>query len=64
VHRQHENRDAFYAAVHGQVDPMNYAGENFTATDEIPLPSDVDNPWIRGKIENDGDYWPGPKRRK
>lgn len=48
----------------GQVDPANYAGEGFTATDEIPLPSDVDNPWVRGAVENEGAYWPGPSPRR
>lgn len=43
-----------------------YAGEGFSATDEIPKKSDIDNPWLRGMIGKEGDEWPGPDlpRRK
>jgi hypothetical protein len=40
-----------------------YAGEGFSATDEIAKKSDVkDNPWLRGMVGKEGDEWPGPDR--
>lgn len=44
---------------------MNYAGEGFSDPEEIPLPSDIDNPWLRGRVEKSSeDYWPGPSPRR
>lgn len=65
VERRNLSQDEFYRAVHGDVDPMNFAGEGFSAPDEIAREGDVDNPWLRGRIDSAGeDYWPGPKGRK
>ncbi len=68
AHRQHPaetSHDEFYNQLMGQVDPANYAGEGFTATEEIPRAGDVtDNPWVRGRVGREGEDWPGPKRRR
>lgn len=49
----------------GQVDPESYAGEGFSDPEEIARAADVDNPWLRGRVEESGEaYWPGPRGRK
>lgn len=52
--------------MHGamdEIDPAAYAGEGFTATEEIPRADDIGNPWVRGRVGREEDYWPGPKPR-
>ncbi len=45
------------------VDPMKHAGEGFFATEEYANPNDIDNPYVRGDVGNEGAYYPGPKPR-
>lgn len=56
----------YYRNLIGAVDPAMYAGEGFSSTEEIPRADDIDNPWLRGMVKNEGDEWPGPDlpRRK
>jgi hypothetical protein len=44
----------------GQVAPEQYAGENFSNSEEIARPADIDDPWVRGMAEHLEEYWPGP----
>jgi hypothetical protein len=55
------SKQEFYRNLIGAVDPAMYAGEGFSATDEIAKKSDIkDNPWLRGMVGKEGDEWPGP----
>ena len=42
----------------GDLDPASYAGEGFTATDEIARPADIDSPHVRARVGHEGEYWP------
>jgi hypothetical protein len=57
--------EEFMAAIMGDIDPAKYAGEGWHATDEIARPEDVSNPFLRGEVGREGEYYPGPdlKRR-
>lgn len=46
------------------IDPMLHAGENWFATEEYANKNDIDNPYTRGVISREGDYYPGPERKK
>jgi hypothetical protein len=53
------SREEALAAFYRDIDPMHYAGERFTATDEIARPKDVRrNPWLYARVMNEEDYWP------
>ncbi len=52
------------AELLGRVDPAAYAGEGFSDTEEIPNANDVDNPWLRGRVGREDEYWPGPKPKR
>ncbi len=58
-------REEALRAFYQDIDPMHYAGEGFTATDEIPRPRDVaHNPYLLARVLNEEDYWPTAARRK
>lgn len=58
-------REEALRAFYADIDPMHYAGEGFTATDEIPRPRDVaGNPYLLARVLNEEDYWPTAARRK
>lgn len=46
------------------IDPLHYAGEGFTSTEEIPRIKDIENRYVRGRALNEGAYWPGPARKR
>lgn len=46
------------------IDPLKHAGEGWFATDEYARPKDVSNPYTRGEIGREGDYYPGPQKKK
>ena len=46
------------------IDPLKHAGEGWFATDEYARPADIDNPYTRGEIGREDDYYPGPDRKK
>jgi hypothetical protein len=58
--------EEFMRGILGDVDPAKYAGEGWYATEEYAKPSDIQSPWTRGDVLNEGDYYPGPdvRRRK
>lgn len=46
---------------------MSFAGEGFTSDEEIALPDDIGNAYVRGRAKNPEAYWAGadkPRRRK
>jgi hypothetical protein len=58
------SRQEALAAFYQDIDPMHYAGEGFTATDEIARPKDVRrDPWLYARVMNEEDYWPTAKKR-
>lgn len=48
----------------GDIDPAKYAGESWFATEEYARPEDILNPYTRGEVGKENDYYPGPKARK
>ncbi len=42
---------------------MKHAGEGWFATEEYPRADDIDNPFTRGDVGHEGEYYPGPKPR-
>lgn len=58
--------EEFMRGILGEVDPARYAGEGWFAVDEYARPADIQSPWVRGDVLNEGDYYPGPdvRRRK
>jgi len=59
LERQQIPEDEWYRQIHG-INPMKYAGEGWFATDEYARGEDVDDPWTRGEIGREGEYYPGP----
>jgi len=45
------------------VDPLKHAGEGWFATDEYARPADIHDPYVRGDILGEGEYYPKPARR-
>ena len=41
-------------------DPRKYAGEGFFATEEYARPGDIGDPYVRGDVGHEGEYYPGP----
>lgn len=41
------------------LDPMRFAGEGYGATEEY-FPQDIQNPYVRGEVTGEGEYYPGP----
>ena len=52
--------EEFMRHILEDIDPAKYAGEGWFATDEYARPEDIDNPWTRGEVMKEGDYYPGP----
>lgn len=42
------------------IDPVKHAGEGWFSTDEYARPDDIDNPYTRGEVGREEDYYPGP----
>lgn len=58
--RQQITFEEFLRAVLSDIDPAKYAGEGWFATEEYARPEDIRNPWTRGEVMREGDYYPGP----
>lgn len=53
------------AAIKSSLDPLKYAGEGWTATEEVAKPSDIkNNKRLRSEIGFEGDYYPETRRKK
>lgn len=46
------------------VDPMKHAGEGFFSTEEYAKPDDIQDPYVRSDMANEGDYYPSAKTWK
>jgi len=57
-------RSEFAQAMRDDIDPAKHAGESWYSTDEYANPEDIDNPYTRGEIGREEDYYPGPKPRR
>lgn len=51
-------------AMRHDIDPMHYAGEGFTSTEEIPRIEDIANAHVRGRAKREGEYWPGGDKKR
>lgn len=57
-------REQWLQAIRDDIDPMHYAGEGFTATDEIARPADIkQNKYLLARVLNEEDYWPTRGRK-
>jgi hypothetical protein len=61
--RQQLSRREWEQANLDDIDPMKHAGESWFATDEYARPEDIDNPYTRGEVGREGEYYPGPRGR-
>jgi hypothetical protein len=57
-------REDWLQAAKDDIDPAKYAGESWYATDEYARADDIDNPYTRGEVGREEDYYPGPIKRK
>ena len=46
------------------IDPLKHAGEGWFANEEYARPADISNPYTRGEVGREGDYYPSPDRKK
>lgn len=60
---QRISKEEFMRAVFDDIPPENFAGEGFGATDEY-FPQDIEDPYMRGKVTGEEEYWPGADRRR
>lgn len=58
------SRAEYLASIADDIDPLKHAGESWYATEEYANPKDIDNPYTRGEVGKEGDYYPGPDRRR
>lgn len=42
---------------------MKLAGEGYFSTEEYPRAADIDDPFVRGDVGHEGEYYPPPQRR-
>ena len=57
------SKEEWERATQGDIDPAKYAGEGWGATEEY-FPQDIDNPYTRGDVTGEGEYYPGPDPKK
>lgn len=57
-------KQEWLALLRNEVDPLWHAGEGISDTEEIPRAADIANPYLRERIGREGEYHPGPYRRK
>lgn len=46
------------------INPLLHAGEGWYATEEYARPADIGDPYTRGVVGREGDYYPGPDKKK
>ncbi len=63
VDRRHLSKEDFYRSVRDDIDPMKLAGEGWFATEEYPRADDISDPFVRGDVGHEGEYFPPPKPR-
>jgi hypothetical protein len=42
------------------ISPLKHAGEDWFATEEYARPDDIENPYTRGEVGREGEYYPPP----
>lgn len=57
-------RDEFIQAMQSDIDPMKYAGEGWFDTSEYARKDDLGDPFVRGDIGHEGEYYPPPDPKK
>lgn len=59
-------REDWLQSVKDDIDPAKYAGESWYDTSEYANPDDIENPYTRGEVGREEDYYPPPaeERRK
>ncbi len=57
------SHEDYLRALSDDIDPAKYAGESWFATEEYPTDKGIENPWTRGEIGREEEYYPGRKRR-
>lgn len=57
-------RDAWLRSVRDDIDPAKHAGESWFETEEYARPEDIENPYTRGEVGREGDYYPPPAPRR
>ena len=53
----HLTKEEWERAKLEDIDPLIHAGEGHFALDEYTLPSDIENPYTRGALMREGDYY-------
>lgn len=61
--RQKISRDEFMRAIFSDVDPLKHAGEGWFNTEEYARPADIHDPYVRGDVGHEGEYYPPPDRK-
>jgi hypothetical protein len=54
------SKDDLLRAILGDVDPAKYSGEGWYPTEEYARPADIQSPYVRGDMMNEGAYYPPP----
>lgn len=57
-------KEEWEALLSQEIDPLWHAGEGISDTEEIPRAQDIKNPYLRARIGREGEYHPGPRRRR
>ncbi len=57
-------RDEFLSEALGDIDPMKHAGEGHFATEEYARAADIDDPYVRGDVGREGEYYPPPAHKR
>ena len=58
------SRKEWLDELESDIDPEKLAGEGFFATEEYPRAADIDNPYVRGDVGREGEYYPPKARRR
>ena len=57
------SRDDWLSALTDDINPEKYAGEGFFSTEEYARPEDIDDPYVRSDVGQEGDPYPPFRRR-
>ena len=53
----------WFSGVNEPINPLKYAGEGYFATEEYARPEDIEDPWVRSDVGQEGDDQPPFQRR-
>ncbi len=57
-------KEEWLALLQQDIDPLWHAGEGISDTEEIPRAQDIKNVYLKARIGREGEYHPGPRRKK